>query len=209
MSIELLLSFLSASVILTIIPGPDNIFVLTESITNGKKTGIAISFGLASGVLVHTFAAAAGISIIVQKSAIAFSVIKYLGAGYLFYMAIMAFKDKKSSIDLKHDQPIREKSFLQLMRKGFFMNVLNPKVALFFLAFLPQFISSNGIKVEYQMIILGLVFIGQTIIIFCIIAVLTGSLAEFLNSPRFWKITKWSKVSVLSILGLALILSKK
>ena len=97
MSIELLLSFVIASVILTIMPGPDNIFVLTESLTNGKKTGIAISFGLATGVLVHTFAVATGISIIVQKSAIAFSAIKYLGASYLFYLAIMALKDKIKS----------------------------------------------------------------------------------------------------------------
>lgn len=209
MSIELIVSFLSASVLLTIMPGPDNIFVLTESLTNGKKTGIAISLGLASGVFVHTLAAATGLSIIIQNSAIAFSVIKYVGAAYLFYLAILAFKDKGSSINLKQGKPIREKSFFQLMRQGFFMNVLNPKVALFFLAFLPQFISLNGIKVEYQMILLGLIFIGQTIIIFCTIAVLTGRLAKFLNSPKFWKITKWSKVSVLSILGLTLLLSKK
>jgi threonine/homoserine/homoserine lactone efflux protein len=209
MSIELLVSFLSASVILTIMPGPDNIFVLTESLTNGRKTGMAISLGLASGVLIHTLAAATGISIIIQQSAMAFSVIKYLGAAYLFYLAIMAIKDKKSSVELEANTSINEKSFWQLMRKGFFMNILNPKVALFFLAFLPQFVSLNGIKVEYQMVVLGLIFMVQTIIIFSLIAVLTGKLAEILNSPRFWKITKWSKVSVLSILGLALILSKK
>lgn len=209
MNIELLLSFLSASIILTIMPGPDNIFVLTESLTNGRKTGIAISFGLTTGVLVHTLVAATGLSIIVQKSAIAFSVIKYIGAAYLFYLAIMALKDKQSSIDLNTNKLNNEKSFLQIMRKGFFMNVLNPKVALFFLAFLPQFVNSNGIRIEYQMIILGLIFMMQTILIFCTIAILTGKLAGYLNNPRFWKITKWSKASVLSILGLALILLKK
>jgi len=209
MNIELLLSFLSASIVLTLIPGPDNIFVLTESLTKGKKTGIAISFGLATGVLVHTLAAATGLSFIIQNSALAFSIIKYLGAGYLFYLAFMSLKDKNSPIDLKVNTPYTEKSFLQLMRKGFFMNVLNPKVALFFLAFLPQFINLNGIKVEYQMIVLGLVFMIQTLIIFCVIAILTGRLSGILNSPKFWKITKWSKVSVLSILGIALILSKK
>jgi len=209
MNIEVLLSFLSASIILTIMPGPDNIFVLTESITKGKKTGIAISFGLATGVLVHTIAAATGLSIIIQKSAIAFSVIKYIGAGYLFYLAFIALKDKKSLIDLKTKTPNADKNFFQLMRKGFFMNVLNPKVALFFLAFLPQFINLNGFKVEYQMIILGLIFMLQTIIIFCILAILTGKLATVINSPRFWKISKWSKASILSILGITLILSKK
>ncbi len=209
MSLELLLSFLSASVIITIMPGPDNIFVLTESLTNGKKAGVTISFGLASGVLVHTFAAATGISIIIQKSATAFSVIKYLGACYLFYLAIMALKNNKFSIDLKSNKSIKDISFLQLVRKGFFMNVLNPKVALFFLAFLPQFIDLNGIKVEYQILILGLVFMMQTIIIFCFISILTGRLSVFLNRPKFWKITKWSKAIVLSVLGLALILTEK
>lgn len=208
MSIELLLSFLSASIVLTIMPGPDNIFVLTESITNGKKTGIAISLGLATGVLVHTTAAALGISIIIQKSAIAFSVIKYIGAGYLFYLAIMTLKEKKSVLP-ETNKSSSEKSFFKLMRKGFFMNVLNPKVALFFLAFLPQFIYLDGIKAEYQMILLGIVFMVQTILIFCIIAISTGRLAKYLTNSTFWKITKWTKASVLSLLGITLILSKK
>jgi len=209
MSIELLLSFLSASIVLTIMPGPDNVFVLTESLTKGRKTGIAISFGLATGVLVHTLAAATGLSIIIQKSAIAFSVIKYIGAAYLFYLAIMAIKDKQPVIGLNNNKTENKKSFSQLMRKGFFMNVLNPKVALFFLAFLPQFVDLNGMRIEYQITLLGFIFMLQTIIIFSTIAILTGKLSKYLNSSRFWKITKWSKASVLSLLGISLILAKK
>ncbi len=209
MSIELLLSFLSASIVLTIMPGPDNVFVLTESLTKGRKTGIAISFGLATGVLVHTLAAATGLSIIIQKSAIAFSVIKYIGAAYLFYLAIMAIKDKQPVIGFNNNKTENKKSFSQLMRKGFFMNVLNPKVALFFLAFLPQFVDLNGMRIEYQITLLGFIFMLQTIIIFSTIAILTGKLSKYLNSSRFWKITKWSKASVLSLLGISLILAKK
>ena len=190
-------------------PGPDNVFVLTESLTKGRKTGIAISFGLATGVLVHTLAAATGLSIIIQKSAIAFSVIKYIGAAYLFYLAIMAIKDKQPVIGLNNNKTENKKSFSQLMRKGFFMNVLNPKVALFFLAFLPQFVDLNGMRIEYQITLLGFIFMLQTIIIFSTIAILTGKLSKYLNSSRFWKITKWSKASVLSLLGISLILAKK
>lgn len=95
MEIQLLVSFLCASVLLSLMPGPDNIFVLTESITKGKNNGIAISFGMSLGVLVHTTAAATGLSIIIQKSAMAFSIIKLVGAAYLFYLAFLSFNEKK------------------------------------------------------------------------------------------------------------------
>ena len=209
MTLETIISFLSASIILTIMPGPDNIFVLTESLTSGRRTGIAISLGLASGVLIHTLAAATGLSIIIRQSAVAFSVIKYIGAAYLFFLAYKAIRDKQNSVDLTSSKTEDSTSFFQLMRKGFFMNVLNPKVALFFLAFLPQFVNPVGINVIYQMMILGIIFLIQTIIIFCTIAILTGRLAVYLNSPRFWKITRWSKATVLSVLGLTLVLSSK
>jgi threonine/homoserine/homoserine lactone efflux protein len=89
------------------------------------------------------------------------------------------------------------------------MNVLNPKVSLFFIAFLPQFISQDGINITYQMIILGLIFMAQALVIFSLISILASRLTEYMNSAKFWKITKWSKVGVLSILGLTLALSGK
>ncbi|UZR99717.1 LysE family translocator [Chondrinema litorale] len=209
MEIELILSFIGASILLTVMPGPDNIFVLTESITKGQRNGIAISIGLSSGILIHTIAAATGLSIIIQKSAIAFSVIKYLGAAYLFYLAVMAVKDKKPVIGIDAIKKEPEKSFLQLVRKGFFMNVLNPKVSLFFIAFLPQFISNTGFAASYQMLVLGFIFMIQAILIFAFISVLASKLTGVLNSDKFWNITKWSKVSVLAALGLTLAFSKK
>ena len=209
MEIELILSFIGASILLTVMPGPDNIFVLTESITKGQRNGIAISIGLSSGILIHTIAAATGLSIIIQKSAIAFSVIKYLGAAYLFYLAVMAVKDKKPVIGIDAIKSESEKSFFQLVRKGFFMNVLNPKVSLFFIAFLPQFISNTGFAASYQMLILGFIFMIQAILIFAFISVLASKLTGVLNSDKFWNITKWSKVSVLAALGLTLAFSKK
>ncbi len=209
MQIELILSFLLASVLLTFMPGPDNIFVLTESITKGQKNGIAISIGLCTGVLIHTLAAATGLSIVIQKSALAFSVIKYLGAAYLFYLAFMATKEKKMEVTLGKKSKEETFQLFPLIRKGFLMNVLNPKVSLFFIAFLPQFISPNGINITVQMIILGLIFMVQALVIFSLISILASRLTGYVNNAKFWKITKWSKVGVLSILGLTLALSGK
>lgn len=209
MQVELLLSFLAASVILSLMPGPDNILVLTESLTKGQKNGVAISVGLASGVLIHTLAAATGLSIIIQKSAVAFSVIKYLGAAYMFYLAYKALKEKQPEIELNEATRDSSSSIFRLVRKGFLMNILNPKVSLFFIAFLPQFVSTGGMNITLQMIILGVVFMVQALIIFGAIALLSGRLSKYLNSSRFWKATKWSKVGVLSILGLTLALAKK
>ena len=209
MELGLVLSFLGASIILSLMPGPDNIFVLTESLTKGQRNGIAISIGLCSGILIRTLAAATGLSSIIQKSALAFSIIKYFGAAYLFYLAFQALKEGQPILRLESNTSDKKTGDLALIRKGFLMNILNPKVSLFFIAFLPQFISSNGYNITLQMIILGLIFMLQAIIIFCAIAMLSGRLTKYVNSPRFWKITKWSKISVLSILGLSLALSKK
>ncbi|WP_375561277.1 LysE family translocator [Bernardetia sp. OM2101] len=209
MELGLLLSFIGASIILTLMPGPDNLFVLTESLTKGHKNGIAISLGLSLGVLVHTLAAATGLSIIIQKSALVFSILKYLGAAYLFYLAFMSFKEKKKDLNLESNSDIEETKIVPLVKKGFLMNVLNPKVSLFFIAFLPQFISSDGYNVTLQMVILGLIFMLQAFLIFSAIAILASKLTKYINNPKFWRVTKWSKISVLSILGLVLVFSEK
>ena len=209
MEIGLILSFLGASIILSLMPGPDNIFVLTESITKGKRNGIGISIGLCLGVLIHTIAAATGLSIIIQQSAIAFSVIKYIGALYLFYLAYSTLKGKKRKINFDSIESVIEIKMFYLIRKGFLMNVLNPKVSLFFIALLPQFISNAGFNITIQMIILGLIFMLQAFLVFGMIAILSSKLTTYVNNSRFWEITKWSKVSVLSILGLTLALANK
>ncbi|KAA3596815.1 MAG: LysE family translocator [Calditrichaeota bacterium] len=209
MEFQQIMSFLGASILLTLMPGPDNIFVLTESLTKGQRDGIAISLGLASGILVHTLATATGVSIVIQNSEITFTVIKYLGACYLFYLSFKAFQEQRPNVELNFEKENTKTGFGKLMRKGFFMNVLNPKVSLFFIAFLPQFVSKNGFNFTFQMIILGFIFMTQTVIIFSLIAILSGKLSNYLNSAKFWKITKWSKVSVLSVLGLTLALMEK
>jgi len=209
MELGLILSFIGASVILSLMPGPDNIFVLTESITKGYKNGIAISIGLSTGVLIHTTAAATGLSLIIQESAITFSIIKYFGAAYLFYLAYKTTKEKKPVINFNIATTSKRTPFLFLIRKGFLMNVLNPKVSLFFIAFLPQFITTTGFNITIQMIILGLIFMIQALIIFSLISILSSRLTKSVRNPKFWNITKWSKISVLTILGVSLALSNK
>ncbi|MCG8412343.1 MAG: LysE family translocator [Bacteroidales bacterium] len=209
MELQLILSFFGASILLSLMPGPDNIFVLTESLTKGYKNGIAISLGLVFGIMIHTLAATTGISIIIQKSAMAFSIIKYFGAAYLFYLAIKAIKEKRPEISFEDSKAENKVNMGKLIRKGFLMNVLNPKVSLFFIAFLPQFITPDGYNVSLQMILLGILFMLQALLVFGGIAILSGKLTPYLNSSRFWKITKWSKVGVLAILGITLAFAKK
>ena len=209
MEAQLIISFIGASILLTLMPGPDNIFVLTESLTKGHRNGIAISVGLSTGILIHTLAAATGLSIIIQKSAVAFTTVKFLGAGYLLFLAFKATKDRKPSFDSKMNNSHSDTRFLQLMRKGFIMNVLNPKVSLFFIAFLPQFISNTGFHIIFQMIILGFIFMLQALLIFSLISMLSGKLSKYLNNAKFWQIAKWSKISVLSALAITLAVSKK
>lgn len=207
METSLIFSFLGASVLLTLMPGPDNIFVLTESLTRGKQDGIALSFGLSTGVLVHTLAAATGLSIIIQTSAIAFQIIKYLGAAYLFYLAYKALTSKDKAVDT--GSPAKSKEFWQQARKGFLMNVLNPKVSLFFIAFLPQFVSTDGIAPALQMLVLGAMFMVQAFLIFSAIAVLSGNLSKYLTSQRFWNTTRYGKAIVLTALGTLLLVARK
>ncbi len=209
MELSVILSFLGAALILILMPGPDNIFVLTESLTKGQRNGIAISIGLCSGILIHTLAAATGVSIIIQKSAFAFSIVKYIGAAYLFYLAYQSYREKKPEINTENKVLLEDTSFLKLIRKGLLMNVLNPKVALFFIALLPQFVVKDGFSMTWQMLILGAFFMVLSLIIFSLISVLSGRLSKYINSPKFWKITKYSKVSVLSLLGLGLVLAKR
>jgi threonine/homoserine/homoserine lactone efflux protein len=209
MNPELILSFIGASVMLTLMPGPDILFVLTESITKGHRTGVLVSLGLGTGILIHTLAAATGLSLIIRQSALAFSVLKYFGAAYLFYLAYQTTKEKKPAVGkLTYVNKRNEKPF-PLIRKGFLMNISNPKVSLFFIAFLPQFVTPEGLNITWQLIILGFIFMVQAVIIFSSVALLSGKLTVYVNRSGFWNTTKRVKIGVLSFLGLTLAFSDK
>ena len=205
MEINLLLSFLGASVLLSFMPGPDNIYVLSESLSRGAKTGIIISIGLVSGVLIHTALAVTGLSLIIYKSEIAFKIVSYLGGAYLLYLAYLASREKPLKITSDKEEVSESTPALKLFAKGFIMNISNPKVSLFFIAFLPKFVNPDTDNIIFQMIILGLIFIIQALFIFSGIALLAGKFSKTLNKSSFWKYTKIIKIIILTALGINLL----
>jgi len=207
LDLTIYLSFIGVSLLLIIAPGPDNIFVMAQSISYGKKEGIATALGLCSGVTIHTLAASIGLSAILYQSNIAFSILKYLGAFYLLYLAYQAFR---SSNEVGEFAKPKKQTLPALYRRGFLMNVLNPKVSLFFLAFLPQFIEKNGISVPLQMIVLGLTFMILTLIVFSIIAIFAGSLGEkLLQNEKSSRIINLSQGAIFTGIGLKLFFMDK
>lgn len=193
--IEIIISFAIATSILSISPGPDNIFVLTQSIVNGTKYGLATVFGLMTGCLVHTTLIAFGVSAIIKENESLFFVIKVIGASYLIFLAYQVYKGDPKIV-LSNDA-IKKESVLQLFKKGFIMNVLNPKVALFFLAFFPQFLYSKSISTIIQFYTLGIVFILVSFIIFGSIAVLAGSISNYLKEhSKVGFYLKWGQIIV-------------
>ena len=203
--IEIIISFALATSILSISPGPDNIFVLTQSIVNGTKYGLATVFGLMTGCLVHTTLIAFGVSAIIKENENLFFVIKVIGASYLIFLAYRVFKGD-SKILLSNDT-IKKESVFQLFKKGFIMNVLNPKVALFFLAFFPQFLYSKSISTIIQFYTLGGVFILVSFIIFGIIAVLAGSISNYLKqNSQVGFYLKWGQIIVFVFIAIMILL---
>jgi threonine/homoserine/homoserine lactone efflux protein len=202
-----ILAFIAASVVLTLMPGPDIIFVLTQSITNGKKAGILIALGLCTGLIVHTMAAAFGISVILLKSATAFRIIKYAGAAYLIYLGMKAIYEKELVFDTGEKKIIAPQ---KLYSQGIFMNLLNPKVSLFFIAFLPQFVNTNDKNTAWQMAMLGIIFIIQAIVVFTVVSILADMFsARFLRSTKIAKHFKWVKAAVLGGIGISLLFTSQ
>lgn len=178
LDLETILTFFTASLLLALAPGPDNIFVLTQSVVHGKSAGMVTTLGLITGVLVHTCAVAFGIAAIVQTSAVAFLALKYVGAGYLLFLAWKAFHAKRQAVCAEEGGLVR---FRKLYRRGIIMSVTNPKVSIFFLAFLPQFVDPVRGSVFLQFLALGLVFIFAGGIVFFSISFMAGVLGKWLN----------------------------
>lgn len=176
--------FALAALMLNITPGNDMLYVITRSTAQGTKAGILSSLGIMAGCMVHIVAAVVGLSAIIAQSAIAFNIIKYAGAAYLIYLGIRSLMSKKKNFQI--NQSINKQSYGKLFWQGVLTNVLNPKVALFFLAFLPQFIDMKGAGVHWQILLLGSWFnIGGTLVNI-VVAVLFGKIGAWLNnSPRF------------------------
>ena len=185
---DAMMAFFAAALLLSIAPGPDNIFVLTQSALFGVGAGIITTLGLVTGLCVHTTAVALGVAAIFQTSALAFTLLKVAGAGYLLWLAWLSFLAGASITDVTEGPPSITGSnfpgYMTLYRRGIVMNVTNPKVSLFFLAFLPQFCDPARGSVALQVLSLGGLFMLATIVVFWTVAALGGRLAVWFNRSK-------------------------
>lgn len=200
MDYYILISFIGATSALAISPGPDNIYVLVQSITNGKVFGIATVCGLITGCVVHITLLAFGVSALIKANESLFFGIKVLGALYLLFLAYKVFKaDSKIEFDGVNAP---KKSLKQLFVQGFFMNVLNPKVTIFFLAFFPGFLFSDSFSTVIQFYVLGIIFMLTSFIIFSIIALLASEIKKYtLGHKHSGVVFKW--LQILVFIGIA------
>lgn len=175
---DVLLLFVTASVALAFAPGPDNIFVLTQSALHGRKKGLLVTLGLCTGLLLHTAAVALGVAAIFQTSMLAFNLLKLVGALYLLYLAAQAFRSSAAALKTNASEAF---SWRELYTRGIIMNITNPKVAIFFLAFLPQFADPARASIAVQILQLGGVFIASTLIVFGAVAWFAGYIGEWLQ----------------------------
>ncbi len=195
-----------ATAALAISPGPDNIYVLTQGVTNGKKHGLATVAGLMAGCLIHTTLLAFGVSALIKESETLFFAIKLFGAAYLAFLAYRVFKSDTAISLSKKD--VAKKSLAKLFKEGFIMNVLNPKVTIFFLAFFPGFLFSDSISTLLQFYVLGFLFIIVSTIVFGSIAVLSGTISNYLTkSSTIGIFLKWLQIVVFIAIAVYLMLS--
>lgn len=173
---QVIIVFFIASVMLGLAPGPDNLFVLTQSALQGRAAGLFVTAGLCTGLLVHTTAVAVGVAALVQSSLLAFNLLKIIGAAYLLYLAWKAFRASAKRLENKDGHRLRP---ARLYVRGIIMNVTNPKVSIFFLAFLPQFVDPGAGPVVIQIIQLGALFVVATILVFGAVALLAGALGDW------------------------------
>lgn len=192
--LENIISFSLAILVLALSPGPDNIYVLSQSIANGTKSGFATTLGLTTGCIVHTTLLAFGLSAIITASPTIFYAIKIFGVAYLLFLAYKVFRsDSKISLT----SSVSKKSFQKLFKQGVIMNIFNPKVMIFFLAFFPGFLWDKDGNTVMQFYVLGGVFMLMTLLIFGMIAMLAGKISNYLKSHKAVGPTlKWLQIIV-------------
>ncbi|MBA3005739.1 MAG: LysE family translocator [Proteobacteria bacterium] len=200
LSTETIITFFTTSLLLALAPGPDNIFVLTLSILRGRLAGIIVILGLCTGLIIHSSAVALGVAVIFQISTVAFSLLKLIGAGYLVYLAWQAFRAAAKKIQSNSDEEV---NYWKLYNRGIIMNITNPKVSIFFLAFLPQFVDPSRGLVSLQILLLGCLFILATIIVFGSIALLSGTLGQWFKRTDHIQ-TVLNRIAGTIFLGLAI-----
>lgn len=195
--IDVLTGFAAAVALLGLAPGPDNLFVLTQSAMNGARAGLLVVLGLCTGLIVHSCAVALGLVALLQASSWAFNAIKLAGALYLIYLALGAWRAPISDVGTAQPLPA-----LALYRRGVIMNLTNPKVAIFFLAFFTQFIDPSRGAPPLQIVQLGAIFILVTLIVFGGIALLSGGLSKRMReTPVIQRVM--NRIAAVVFVGLA------
>jgi threonine/homoserine/homoserine lactone efflux protein len=196
--------FVAAALALLLVPGPAVLYIVARSIDQGRSAGLVSVLGVHLGSLAHVTAAAVGLSSLLVSSALAFSVVKYAGAAYLIYLGVRALltREEPGRIEVR-PAPLRT-----LLRQGAVVNILNPKTALFFLAFLPQFVDPDAGYVAAQLVFFGLVFVALGLVTDSLYALAAGTAGGWLRSSRvFGGARRWVSGTVFIGLGLATALS--
>lgn len=206
-SAPLFLAFALAGLALNLIPGADMAYVMTSAAKSGARGGIAAALGVAAGALGHTLLAVVGISAVIASSPLLFDLLKWLGAGYLLYLAFTLVRPRGAAIASRQNAT-PERSLKAIFRRGALVNLLNPKVALFFVAFLPQFIDPGAASRTLQMLFLGLWFNVVGTLVNCIVAVATASAASGVaRLPWLGTAARWFAACTFVALALRLVLS--
>ena len=199
--------FLTASILLTLAPGPDILYLLTKSLADGAKSGIILACGLVSGIVFHTTLVMVGVAALIKSSATAMLLLKIFGAAYLLFLAFGAFKSARAGKKISLSRAGARSSASALYKRGVLMNVLNPKVLLFFLAFLPQFVNLASDGSSLQILFLGVVFAAQALIIFSVIAIFAGRVRKLiLRKKNIGQILNFTEAAVLTLIAVGLIL---
>tara|TARA_E500000178_G_scaffold35514_1_gene32037 strand:+ start:813 stop:1397 length:585 start_codon:yes stop_codon:yes gene_type:complete len=191
-----ILLFLISSLALTLIPGPDILFVINQSLDK-KKNGVITSLGLCTGLIFHTMFLAFGLSALIDSNKDLMTFLKYFGTIYLFYLAYLEAKTVN-----KINESLNSKLFL----RGLYMNLINPKVLIFFIAYFPNFLFSDTIKISNQFLLLGFVFILQALLVFISVSVLANKLIKYLSIDSKNKILKYFKSLILIIIGILILI---
>lgn len=210
MPFDLWVSFTVAAAVLAVAPGPDNLFVLLQSAMYGAKAGIFVTLGLCVGVLIQTLMAAFGVAAVVAASPTLLLIVQLAGAAYLLYLAWGAWRAPVANEDGESASKYPKLTHFQLWRRGILMNITNPKVLIFFLAFFPQFIikGSTETQVMIQMLIMGLTFLVCTLVVFCTVAWCAGTLADRLRNPKVQTILNKTSAVIFIILAVSTLLWK-
>ncbi len=193
--------FVSATLVLLLVPGPAVLYIFARSVEQGRSAGLVSIFGIHVATLVHVAAAAIGLSALLASSALSFSAVKYAGAAYLIWLGLKKLFGHSDFSDVENGLPVRSR--LRLFREGFIVSLLNPKTALFFLAFLPQFVDLGRGSVAMQIAVLGIIYTMIGVLTDSSYALAAGTVAKWLKRrPAYLKAERW--VSGLVYIGLGL-----